>query len=75
VNGKVVSHSGGPGCEAFFGSGTQKYRELLITCELLRLGASEGFLKVRIVSKRFLFERIRRSESDIEKSKREGMDD
>jgi hypothetical protein len=28
-----------------------------------------GFLKVRIVSERFLFERIRKSESDIEKVK------
>ena len=62
MNEKAVSHSGGPGCEAFFKSATQKYRELLNTGEVFRLGAGEGFLKVRIVSERFLFERIRRSE-------------
>jgi hypothetical protein len=46
--------------------------DFALICEFFSTRSRRGFLKVRIVSKRFLFERIRRSESDIEKSKREG---
>ena len=46
--------------------------DFALISEFFSTRSRRGFLKVRIVSKRFLFERIRRSESDIEKSKREG---
>ncbi len=72
------------------GAGANKLRRFLSNSQFLlltsyffrplfensfRLRTGEDFLKSQVVSKRVPFQRVRKSESEIIKSKREGTDD